>query len=125
MSELEETFAVLWRTLAPDQPAPEREYRFAAVLVGTGPGMRGRLDGAGWRDWRFDFAWLDQRVAVECDGGVWTRGRHVRGRGYEGDCLKGNAATLLGWRVFHCTASMLRDDPAAFVAQVRDAIEGG
>ena len=63
-------------------PAPEREYRF-------GPERR----------WRFDFAWPSLRIAVEIEGGVWIRGRHVRPVGYLGDLEKYNRAVVLGWRV--------------------------
>lgn len=52
------------------------------------------------RRWRFDCAWLAQRVALEVNGGLWTRGRHSRGMGQEADYEKHAAATLLGWRVF-------------------------
>ena len=42
-------------------PAPDREYRFAAMAVGgTGAGVKERLRKARLRDWRFDFAWPDQ-----------------------------------------------------------------
>jgi very-short-patch-repair endonuclease len=63
-------------------PAPVREHRFHAV-----------------RRWRFDYAWPEQRVALEVDGGVWTGGRHTRGAGFIKDMEKLNAATIAGWRV--------------------------
>jgi hypothetical protein len=81
-------------------PEPIREFRFAAVAVGgTGAGVRGRLRVCGLADWRFDFAWPDRLVAVEIDGGVWSRGRHTRGAGYIEDRRKLNRAVQLGWRV--------------------------
>jgi hypothetical protein len=52
------------------------------------------------RRWRFDFAWPEQKVAVEVEGGAWIRGRHTRGAGFVGDMSKYNSAALLGWRVF-------------------------
>ncbi len=63
-------------------PAPVREHRFHPV-----------------RRWRFDYAWPEQRVALEVDGGVWTGGRHTRGAGFIKDMEKLNAATVAGWRV--------------------------
>lgn len=88
-------------------PAPEREYRFAAHHVGLGPGVRRRLAEAGLRDWRLDLAWPDLHLAVEADGGIWVGGRHVRGKGFEDDHRKINAAILLGWRVLRFTAGMI------------------
>ena len=75
------------------------------------------------RKWRFDFAWVDSdsKVALEVDGGVWTRGAHGRGSGIVRDIEKGNAAVMLGWRV-------LRVQPrdlcmAETVEMIRTAIE--
>lgn len=61
----------------------------------------------GSRMWRFDFAHPESRVAIELEGGVWSQGRHVRGRGFEGDCEKYNEAALEGWRVFRFTERLL------------------
>lgn len=68
----------------------EREYRFHPK-----------------RKWLFDFAWPNARVALEVEGGVWTRGRHTRGAGFLADIEKYNAATLDRWRVFRCTPDTL------------------
>lgn len=51
------------------------------------------------RRWRFDFAWPERKIALECEGAVWAGGRHTRGGGYIGDCEKYNAAVMLGWKV--------------------------
>ena len=51
------------------------------------------------RKWAFDLAWLDEKLAVEVEGGVWTDGRHTRGSGFVKDCDKYNSATLAGWRI--------------------------
>lgn len=64
------------------------------------------------RRWRFDFAWPDYGLAVEVDGGIWTRGRHTRGAGYREDCIKLNEAVLLGWRVLRVTPDMVTDGQA-------------
>jgi len=76
-------------------PPPVREHRFAPP-----------------RRWRFDYAWPGHRLALEVEGGVWTGGRHVRGRGYERDCEKYNEAALRGWCVLRVTSDMLRDGRA-------------
>ncbi len=59
------------------------------------------------RRWRFDFCWPDARVALEVEGGAWTRGRHTRGTGYIGDLAKYNAATVMGYRVLRYTPEQL------------------
>ena len=85
---------------------PEREFRF--------------LSG---RRWAFDFAWPVQRLAVECEGGHWSHGRHTRGSGFEKDCAKYNHAALLGWRVGRFTREMIFDGTAVLWA--KKALEGG
>ena len=59
------------------------------------------------RKWRFDLACPSRRIAVEIEGGAWSRGRHTRGVGYIGDMEKYNCAILLGWRVFRYTPNQL------------------
>jgi len=64
------------------------------------------------RRFRFDWAWPEQKVALEMEGGVWTRGRHTRPQGYERDCEKYSLAAILGWRVIRVTPRMLEDGRA-------------
>lgn len=59
------------------------------------------------RRWRFDFAHPASRVAIEIEGGVWTGGRHTRGKGFIGDLEKYNAAALAGWAVFRFTPQQI------------------
>ncbi len=60
------------------------------------------------RRWRFDFAWPLYKIAGEVDGGIYCRGRHVRGAGFERDAEKGNEAVLAGWRVLHFTPRQVK-----------------
>jgi hypothetical protein len=46
-------------------------------------------------------------IALEVEGGVWTRGRHTRGKGFLGDMEKYNAAALGGWCVLRVTPDRL------------------
>lgn len=62
-------------------PAPECQYRFHPT-----------------RRWTFDLAWPERLLYAEVEGGIWIRGRHTRGKGYEKDAEKYNEAALAGWR---------------------------
>lgn len=64
------------------------------------------------RKWRFDLAFLRKKVAVECEGGTWTRGRHIHPIGFEKDCEKYNEALIAGWKVMRFTGAMIRDGRA-------------
>lgn len=64
------------------------------------------------RRWTFDFAFPDQQIAVECEGGIWIKGRHSRGKGYEADCEKYNEACLRGWRVLRVTTGQIASGAA-------------
>ncbi len=93
MSAIEEVFA--HQLDADGLPPPAREFRFH-----------------GTRKWRLDFAWPEKMVALEIDGGSWVQGRHTRGAGFEKDIEKGNAALVLGWKVYHATPKMVNDGTA-------------
>jgi len=86
-------------------PVPEREYQFDLL-----------------RKWRFDFAFTDRCIAIECDGGTFSGGRHVRGDGYQRDAEKFNAASLQGWVVLHYTGAMIRSGEAA--REIAEALNG-
>lgn len=51
------------------------------------------------RKWMFDFALPRLYIAIEIEGGVWTKGRHTTPSGFIGDMEKYNRATSLGWKV--------------------------
>ena len=61
------------------------------------------------RKWSFDFANFDLKVAVEVEGGVFTNGRHTRGKGFVNDMGKYNMAVELGWVVLRYTPSQLNE----------------
>ncbi len=105
-SELEGLFIYWWNLLAPQGvPQPEREYRFDPT-----------------RRWKADFAFTNAKVLVELEGGVFSNGRHTRGKGYEADLEKYNAATSQGWCVFRFSRGMLERDPEAAIKQVLTAV---
>lgn len=99
-----ELFSYYLRVLAPDLPAPEREYTFAKP-----------------RRWRFDYFWPARLVAVEVDGNAWqTRGggRHSQ----DSDRWKMSEAAARGIRVFRFSPQMLESEPDKCIALVRRAL---
>jgi len=81
-------------------PVPIAEYRFATP-----------------RRWRWDFCWIEQKLALEIDGGVWTRGRHTRGKGFINDMEKQNAGVVLGWSLLRVTPEQVRDGYAVYLVK--------
>ena len=59
------------------------------------------------RKWRFDYCWINKKIVLEVEGGVWTNGRHTRGSGFIKDMEKYNNAALLGYRIIKCTPTTL------------------
>lgn len=59
------------------------------------------------RLWRFDYAIPSVKIALEVEGGVWTRGRHTRPQGFLGDIEKYNAAVVAGWIVLRTVPNEL------------------
>ena len=54
------------------------------------------------RRWRFDYAWPEQRVAIEVDGGLFVGGAHVRGARVMKTHEKLNTAATAGCRILYC-----------------------
>lgn len=50
------------------------------------------------RKWRIDYYFEanGRRVGLEVEGGIWTGGRHTRGKGFAGDIEKYNEAGAMG-----------------------------
>lgn len=59
------------------------------------------------RLFRFDFAIPNMKIAIEFEGGTFTRGAHNRGDIYFSDCQKYNLAASQGWRILRFTTSYL------------------
>ena len=77
-------------------PVPEREVVFAPP-----------------RKFRFDYGWHGSpehpyRLALEIDGGIWTKGGHSTGKGILRDMEKLNHATWWGWSVLRLTPQQVR-----------------
>lgn len=110
---------------AVERSALERSFDFYAKVYHLPSGeSEHHFAKAAGRAYRFDRAWPEQGVAVELEGGVYSGGRHVRGKGFEGDCEKYNLAEELGWKLFRFTGRQLRSNPRRCIEQVRAALEG-
>lgn len=71
------------------------------------------------RRWRMDYAWPNQKVALEVEGGIWTNGRHTRGKGFLNDMEKYNTATVMGWRILRTTPNnLLTAETAKMLKQI-------
>ncbi len=86
--------------------APEEHFAFSLRLHGLNAQREHRFHPD--RVWRFDFAFPDEKIAVEVEGGSWVNGAHQRGKHFESDCEKYNEAAILGWRVLRVTTDMIK-----------------
>ncbi len=55
------------------------------------------------RQWRFDYAIPELKLAIEIEGDVFINERHTRGTGYIRDMEKYNIAQIMGWTVLRYT----------------------
>jgi len=60
------------------------------------------------RKWKADFHLVGKRILVEVEGGIWSGGRHTRGKGYIGDMEKYNSATMLGYQVIRFSTEQVK-----------------
>ena len=73
-------FEIVWRAM--NGPKLLQEYKFHPT-----------------RRWRIDW-WHESGVAIELEGGIWSRGRHTSGKGFLGDMEKYNALAERGVLLF-------------------------
>lgn len=87
-------------------PEPVTQYRFAPP-----------------RRWRYDLAWPDRRLVVDCEGGLYLRGGgwHQNGTEYENDLEKHNQASILGYRVLRFGPKAIASGEA--IATIQRALE--
>ena len=104
---LGDTFAEQWRMAHPTLPQPGREVPILTT-----------------RKWRVDLAFATKRsnstrdfLVVECEGGVWSKGRHTRPSGFVKDIEKYNEIAVRGWRLVRVTADMIKSGEALIVVE--------
>lgn len=83
----EEAFLAFWLKGPCRSLSLEREHKFAPT-----------------RKWKFDFAYLPGKVAVEIEG----RGRHQTIAGFRNDAEKYNTAVEMGWRILRFPATDIK-----------------
>jgi hypothetical protein len=89
------------------------------------------------RRWRADY-WVAKKVnkfrapisddvaLVEIEGAVYSAGRHVRGKGFEQDCIKYSTAAMLGYACFRFTTGQVNDGTAReFLKKWRENLHSG
>ncbi len=93
-------FDALWQRWG--GPELAREYKFSSA-----------------RRWRLDYYCEGNgaRIGIEIHGGVWTQGRHVRGKGFLADLEKLNAAQMQGITVLQLGTDQVDD---AHVGELAD-----
>jgi len=64
------------------------------------------------RGWKADFHIIGKKILVEVEGGIWSGGRHTRGKGYISDMEKYNAATALGYQVYRFSTEQVKSGKA-------------
>lgn len=64
------------------------------------------------RKWKADFHLVGKKILVEVEGGIWSGGRHTRGKGYLGDMEKYNAATMMGYQVIRFSTDQVKSGHA-------------
>lgn len=100
-SKLEPKFELLWKSQQPYQLV--REFRFHET-----------------RKWRFDFAHLASKTAIEIQGGGFgSMNFHGSGVGMQRDCEKSLASAVLGWLVIPITGKMIT---TAVIEQIASVI---
>ncbi len=64
------------------------------------------------RKWRADFHLVDKMILIEVEGGIWSQGRHTRGKGYQEDMVKYNSAQVLGYSVYRYSTEQVKSGKA-------------
>ena len=80
-------------------PVPKQQHRFCE------------------RRWRLDFAFLEIRLGIEIEGGVFSGGRHTRGAGYRADLEKYNELAILGWHLLRFLPEQVKSGLALEVVE--------
>lgn len=103
-------------------PHPKSRHKPTRVILGEEvAGTCGLCPAETWqhdyhaeRRWAVDFAWPDQMLVVECEGGVFDGRAHGSVTGILRDIEKYNALTVAGWRVYRATQREINSGQALY-----------
>ena len=98
-SPAEQKFVDYWETLYPNIDLHE-EHKFLKD-----------------RKFRFDFAHLPSKIAIEINGGNWIGGRHTNALALNKEYEKFNLAAMEGWRMFVLSPGMIGEEWLEAIAQ--------
>ena len=96
----------------------ELAFRGQIMAAGLTEGVEVEYRAIPGRQFRWDLAWVPQRLLVELQGGVWgNKGvggatGHNTGVAINRDCEKQNLAVLAGWRCLSFTPNHVRSGQA-------------
>lgn len=93
-------------------PVPEKEVQFAKDQK---------------RKWKTDYLFTledGRKIAVEIEGGAWTKGRHTRPQGFINDMHKYNCYAVLGITLLRFTSEQATKQPIWCARFIRNIIDG-
>lgn len=113
-------------TLGPGDPVPRRVPKVTLAAVPPGqlltallreiglPAPRAEYLFAKPRRYRFDLAWPEPKIALEWEGGIWSKdpqakAAHAMPLAILRDMEKNNCAVLAGWRVLRFQPSQITE----------------
>ena len=99
----------------------EGEATLAQHLKAHGIGFEREFKFHDVRRWRSDFLIVGHKLLVEVEGGIWSNGRHTRGKGYQEDIYKYNAAVTLGYQVLRFSTADVKSGGA--IKAIVDLVE--
>ena len=95
--------SVIKTTKEPKDKAPKKANSYALFQKSLESYLGTQIDSevtfCKGRKFRFDFAIVDKKIAIEIEGGIFSGGRHTRGAGFAKDMEKYNIAVENGWVV--------------------------
>jgi len=94
-AKLENSFHSHWVLMFGDLPEPVRQHPI--------------LNPETNRHFKLDFAWVEEKLAVEIQGGAWGKGGHNTALGQAHDYARHNYLTRIGWRILYFNSPMLKD----------------